>query len=329
MKFFSHIFQRIRRTLQQKLVTNNRSASLDPIERIILSISLAGFVLFCLILWLNPIHYAYRHLLADIHLFVWVAYLNVMLLCSICMRKSIAPIAGEFLVTLFLTLIALSIGLALEGPLLLTPFAPIDHMLAIWDAHLGIHTTHIMAWIHQPNHNWHHMLVPLLQTAYASLTPIMILTPLFLHYTQHNTQRSRLYLLATMLGGLIASFIYFFWPTTAPITVLPSPYYNIDANQLLHRFILIHHNLPFTHTSGAGLIAFPSCHVLWTCILIFTYWHRPILRWMMLMLGCLIIWATMALGYHYGVDVIAGMLIAVLSHGIARQIIKAKMSHAL
>ena len=324
MRYFFQIFQPIRQALHRRLATDNRATWFDPIERLILSISLAGFALFCLILWLNPIHYAYRHLLADINLFVFIAYLNGMLLFGAYMRKSIAPVTGELLVTLFLTLIALFIGLALEGPLLLTPFTPIDHILAHWDARLGIHTTHMMAWIHQSRHSWHHRLTPLLQAAYASLTPIMILTPLFLRCTQQNAKRSRRYLLATMFGGLIASIIYFFWPTTAPITVLPSPYYNVDANLLLQRFALIHHNLPFVHTSGVGLIAFPSCHVIWTCLLIFAYWHRPILRWPMLILGCLIIWATMALGYHYGVDVIAGLIIAVLCHTIACRLTRPK-----
>lgn len=252
-----------------------------------------------------------------------------MLLFSVYMRKSIAPITGGLLVTLFLTLTALCIGLALEGPLLLTPFTPIDSTLAHWDTTLGIHTTHMMAWIHQSRHSWQHRLIPLLQAAYASIMPLMMLTPFFLRCTQQNAKRSRRYLLATMFGGLIASIIYFFWPTTAPITVLPSPYYNVDANLLLHRFILIHHNLPFVHTSGLGLIAFPSCHVIWTCLLIFAYWHRPILRWLMLMLGGLIIWATMALGYHYGVDVIAGMIIAVLCYAIAGQLTQHKTNTTL
>jgi membrane-associated phospholipid phosphatase len=125
-----------------------------------------------------------------------------------------------------------------------------------------------------------------------------------------------------MIGILIAYCIYYFWPTFAPAYVIHHVRFPIEAAQLIERTIRIREYLPYELYPGAGLIAFPSCHVIMGLSSIFSFFYayqetkqRALKRIFIViavgsfLLNLSLIASTVLLGYHYLVDVIASLVI--------------------
>jgi membrane-associated phospholipid phosphatase len=63
---------------------------------------------------------------------------------------------------------------------------------------------------------------------------------------------------------------------------------------------------------SAGIITFPSLHSAIALIFIFALWPMPLLRWFVVAVNLVMIAATPVDGGHYLIDVIAGLVIAVV-----------------
>jgi hypothetical protein len=134
-------------------------------------------------------------------------------------------------------------------------------------------------------------------------------------YAKAEWVRLREYVAVVMLALFTSYLGYFAVPAVGPHHFFPSRPPELDGWVLggpMHRAI-----------SAAELVtadAFPSGHALMSMIVILLSWrhHHPTFRWVALpALGC--IWATVALRYHYVVDVVASAAIlpAVLWLGAA------------
>src|SRR5215469_5495259 len=62
-----------------------------------------------------------------------------------------------------------------------------------------------------------------------------------------------------------------------------------------------------------GIVCLPSFHVFWAVISAHALQPFRLLRYPAILLACLIAISTMTTGWHYGVDVIAGLLLVVLA----------------
>lgn len=72
-------------------------------------------------------------------------------------------------------------------------------------------------------------------------------------------------------------------------------------------------SVSFSLLDGAGIVSFPSFHVIWAIFCTAAFWGYRYLRIPLCVLSALIIASTLTTGWHYGVDVIAGMIVAVFS----------------
>jgi membrane-associated phospholipid phosphatase len=72
-----------------------------------------------------------------------------------------------------------------------------------------------------------------------------------------------------------------------------------------------------------GIITFPSFHAALGIIFIAGLWPIPVLRWIGLIVNVLMIAATPVEGGHYFIDVLAGVVIALLCQLAARRIVQA------
>jgi membrane-associated phospholipid phosphatase len=194
------------------------------------------------------------------------------------------------LILTFGMLISFAAG-ALSGPF---PFR--DLWLQSADAALGFDWAAYVAFISR-----YSLLAAALKLAYASLQPQFFLVGAVVALAG---QRERLTIYTRAIGVTLAVtlVIFIFMPARAHgagtwITALD---YMRSAGP---------HAISFDDMNG--IITFPSFHTQSACLFIWACWRMPYLRWPVLILNLALIAATPVDGVHYGVDVLAGVLIAV------------------
>lgn len=262
----------------------------------------------------NPIHYPYQNGAALQALMQLPGVLTLLALISLSRKRWQHPtwqILCAIVIVMIFFLQIFQVGLEGASNVLLTPHTRIDAALATFDQHLGVNVTHLMAWTRQ--YPW---FLHLLQTVYSSWIPLAISIPIIICTLGKSSHSHYRYITSWLLTIFIGCTIYFFWPTSAPASVYHSPYFTLSQHHLVTAFYQVHHNLPMT-VQIDGLIAFPSFHVIDACLVTFAcldFWWLliPVAIW-----NSLQILSTMALGYHYLADVLAGILIAIICHFIA------------
>jgi len=70
----------------------------------------------------------------------------------------------------------------------------------------------------------------------------------------------------------------------------------------------------------AGIVCFPSCHVIWSVLAAAALWGFRWLRVPVALLCGMIILSTMTTGWHYLVDVLAGLVVSAFSLAAARRL---------
>ncbi len=201
--------------------------------------------------------------------------------------------------------------------LLLTPFKIIDPALLHLDQRIGFSTVAFMQWTF--SHPWLHHLLTM---SYSTWMPELLLTPIVLAFFKDQLEIDR-YLLATFVSFFIGGLIYYFWPTIAPAGVLHNQRFLQEQYDLILRFQQVHQHIPVTTYDG-GLISFPSFHVITALLVLYAFRKYAPLFYPLLLLNILLIVSTMALGYHYVVDVIAALILAPMSIWMAVKINKLK-----
>lgn len=186
-----------------------------------------------------------------------------------------------------------------------TPFPPIDAALARWDAALGYDTVAVLAWVAA-----HPVLRFALNRLYESTDLLLVLAPLPALWRQ-DRRVMRVYLHAVVYTFLAGSLFYYFFPSSGPASVFNSPHFLPVQRATYMKFLQVHAFLPVTTVLG-GMIAFPSFHVAWSALV--TYAARPYrgLFRAAVVWNALVIVSTVLLGWHYVVDVPAGLLLAAL-----------------
>jgi membrane-associated phospholipid phosphatase len=190
--------------------------------------------------------------------------------------------------------------------ILTTPFVIIDYHLVQWDRWLGFDVTALMAWVQQ--FPW---LIRILEFSYYSWLPQVILTPILLALLKKPQEINR-YFAASAIGLMCCILIYYFFPTVAPAGVVSSPYFNQDQYNLVTRFYEIHQWLPIT-AWGQGIVSFPSGHVIYALLILIAWRKIKVVFYPLMVINFFLIIATMALGYHYLVDVLASLIIVALT----------------
>ncbi len=138
-----------------------------------------------------------------------------------------------------------------------TPFPPIDRDLLRWDRALGFDTAAALRWIAaRPG------LRGFLNACYASTDAQLALAPLIAGFA-FDSRRMRVYLYAIVYSFLAGGLFYYFFPSSGPATVVPSPDFLWIQRATAMKFGQVHRFQPVTTMQG-GMIAFPSFHVAWS-----------------------------------------------------------------
>ncbi len=199
--------------------------------------------------------------------------------------------------------LSLTAGLILTQGIQLTPFATIDHWLLHADQLLGFNQNALINFVYA--HKWlHDMFV----TTYDSITIELVIIP-FIMALLLCERSVKVFLLAMLISYPVGLLIYYFFPATAPATLLHNAHFIAMQHDTYIKFYQIHHYLTITTVEG-GLVVVPSFHIIWATLI--TYLTRtkkwifyPVLIW-----NGVLVCSTLGLGWHYLIDVIAGFVVA-------------------
>ncbi len=188
-----------------------------------------------------------------------------------------------------------------------------DDWLISIDQALGFDWKAYIAWVDQSA-----MLAFISSTAYISSGPQMLafVALLFLYKNILHIQR---FLLAFIFTGAITVILSALFPAVAGYV-----HYNIDASQFqnLHPIAARIHEAPLmamrNHTTNVlgfpmqGLVTFPSFHAALAIVLIYAAWPIRWLKAIAIPLNILVLFATPVDGGHWLIDVIGGVVIALI-----------------
>mgnify|MGYP001594678625 CR=1 FL=1 len=216
-----------------------------------------------------------------------------------------SPYASFVSINLGLYALTVAVMGVLTTGIQLSPFPRIDPALARWDAGLGWDTVAVLRWVAERPR-----LRAFLNLCYNSTELQLVLAPFVAAYA-HDKRRLRVYLYGIVYSSFIGSLFYYFFPSSGPAGVFQSPDF-LSVQRLTHlKFEQVHNFQPVTTLLG-GLIAFPSFHVAWSVLATYAAQPRKGIFLALVILNVLVISSTVLLGWHYLVDVPAGILLAVL-----------------
>lgn len=227
--------------------------------------------------------------------------------------RHLYPRSATFIWGVGLYFWTLMLNVFLTNGLQATPFSPIDNTLVKWDQWIGINTPALMAWTYAHPH-----LHKLFVHAYDFLGYELAFIPLVLMMC--NARKAMvIFFIAELSSFLIGALIYYFFPTMAPSGVFHNIRFSAAQYNTSLRFYEVHHFLKIHSTEG-GLIAFPSFHVIWAILLTNAVRAKKLFFYPLACVNATLIAATVFLGWHYFVDVIAAAILALLAIAFAEYV---------
>lgn len=195
-----------------------------------------------------------------------------------------------------------------------TPFPPIDKQIIAIERSIHINMATIISWTHK-----HNVFTNVLAFIYDSLPYQMSYFPLFVigirglqAKTPHFPELREYYFLL-LFSALIGFSIYYFFPTTAPASLITSPYFGPAQKATGLKFSQIHHYIQPTTLDG-GMIALPSFHAIWAWLCLYLLRGWPLAFIIMLPVNILLVASCVLLGWHYPMDILGSLIIILISH---------------
>jgi hypothetical protein len=190
-----------------------------------------------------------------------------------------------------------------------TPFPRVDKYLISIEKALHIDIKSIVLWTHsKPNFK------NLLELIYDSLPYQMAYLPLLMIARKQSSCLHEYYFL--LVVSTIAGFtFYYFFPTTAPASMIESHCFSLAQKATALKFTQIHHHIQPSTIEG-GMIAFPSFHVIWGWFCLYLIRGYPLFVMVMLPINTLLMASCVLLGWHYVIDLFGSIVVILLSHSV-------------
>jgi len=190
-----------------------------------------------------------------------------------------------------------------------------DELWRSFDQHLGIHVNDLVAWVDRD-----HRVQMFFVYCYASLQPMVVCAVLLPALFGKRVAAQR-FVLANAFGILLALPCMVMLPAIGPWVAwhfTPDPGQRV-CESMIHalRGGTISHDTLFGST-----VCLPSFHTFWAVIAAQALQPFRVLRVVAIVLAVLIVFSTMTTGWHYAVDVIAGLMLAAISIALATLVLK-------
>lgn len=192
-----------------------------------------------------------------------------------------------------------------------TPFSIIDPQILALENYLHIDMKAIISWTQSKP-----LFKTILAFIYDTLPYQMAYIPLFVIVTKRWRVIHEYYFLF-IFSALLGFTFYYFFPTTAPASVIQSPYFDASQHATGLKFNQIHQYIPPTTMTG-GMVALPSFHVIWAWFCLYLLWSWKYIFILLLPVNLLLIASCVLLGWHYPIDILGGVLIIFCSHSAYR-----------
>lgn len=178
------------------------------------------------------------------------------------------------------------------------------------DQVLGVSVPGMVAWAERSR------LGAIINRSYGLLLPLLAVAGLLPVFTG-KARQAREFLVANMVAFAIGIPAFALLPAVGPWYS-----YHIPPNgaQLDCQLRLLALRLPGPYVPSslaAGIICFPSFHVIWSILCVAALWYLRPVRIPLVAVSAMIIVSTLTTGWHYFTDVLAGAVIAVFSLAVA------------
>lgn len=253
-----------------------------------------------------------------ISLFFWTLYFFI-----IFMRPSptIFTVALKSMAMLFMSLDVMELA---NTAILTTPFATHDLWIVHMDRLLGFHLLPILKVVYAHPLFRYHVL-----QCYLSLLLIAHVLPVALAIVQESNASER-YFCSFLFSMIIGFTLFYFFPTmTSPAAVYPHQYFNAFQLNTLQQFQLEHLHKMIHFDLAGGVISFPSYHAIWVALIVYFMWPFGWMRYIAIMYGIIILATTILTGWHYLLDLFAGIIIAAISIGLSNVFMPAQKENRL
>jgi membrane-associated phospholipid phosphatase len=193
-------------------------------------------------------------------------------------------------------------------------FALMDRQLAWIDGHVHFDTASIHAWVAQTPYlatcsimvYW--LFIPLLYS--AATIPCLC----------GHTSASRRFVVGVVIAMLLGAALFVFLPAAGPWmteTMHPSRIQEIMSDYLLRLKSGLPMNVELEHSA---IVSFPSEHVVVAVLGAEALGSIRSIRNMARIMGALICITTVTTGWHYGIDVFGGLVVAYVSSVLAKRV---------
>lgn len=237
-----------------------------------------------------------------------------------CYLKDKSPRVSLFIECIGLIYLITFISDAFCLGIQLTPFPRHDLFFSHMDHLVGFHLLPIVNYVYT-----HSGFYYFFKHVYNSMGAELLLGPLLLALLFERRHLDVLFI-SILISTLIGFNIYYFFPTTDPAGALHDQHFLTIMYMVVQRFDALHLHEVIKGSLG-GLIGFPSFHVIWAISIAYACRHRKILFYPFALLSGLIIISTLALGWHFLMDVIGGILVVSISFFLAERLSRVSKNH--
>ncbi len=200
-----------------------------------------------------------------------------------------------------------------------TPFHLQDNVIYLLDKMVGFN---LLTFI---NHTYQYpWLITIANAAYYLLFPAIMIVPIILALLKDERQVYT-YVYAYIISCLIGFAIYYFFPSSDPANVFHSKYLPAGAEHVVLQFRLDHHY----NAAGyfrAGYVGLPSFHTIWSVLIACVTYHRKYLFYPIAFFSSAVIASTLILGWHFLMDDIAGIIVALISFYLAKKCLNSQFN---
>jgi membrane-associated phospholipid phosphatase len=191
------------------------------------------------------------------------------------------------------------------------------------DAHLGINVPAIVAFAQR-----HRVINTLLFDSYAFALHPLILCAILIPTLLGKREAAQRFVLVNAFSFVLALPIMIFLPAVGPWVGWDFPPDKLQQSCQATIYALRQGSLIIKDSFG-GIVCLPSFHTFWAVVSAHTLYGFRFLRYPAIVAATLITISTVTTGWHYGVDVIAGLLMAVTCTAFANAVIDGRIQFRL
>jgi hypothetical protein len=157
-----------------------------------------------------------------------------------------------------------------------------------------------------------------LAICYYTLLPLMTLAIILPAFCGHM-QRAKEYCVACLASAALGIPLFAFLPALGPWTHYQYPA-SVEQENYLRVLLELRSGGPYSLDLGhvEGVITFPSFHTILPTLAAFALWPVRYVRWPAAIVAGLIALSALTTGWHYVVDVLAGIILAAAACAVAK-----------